>query len=253
MGPRCRVAPMLELDDVSFAYADGRPVLDGCPCRCPRARASPGRALRRREVDPARPGRGLLPAGRRSRPLGRTDVREMPRAALRARIGYVEQEVPVLAGTVRDRPVAHPARRRRPELWAVLADVGLTDVVRWPPRGLDVLVGDEGVSSCRAGASAPGHRPLVAAGPAGAAPARRARPRPSDARRVTLSAIPWRGSAPALRPLVAERLVQWRPTAIRSSCLLDAGRAGRPRHARGVVDILSALSASWLLPGAIVL
>ena len=69
----------------------------------------------------------------------------MPRAALRARLGYVEQESPVLAGTVRDNLLLTRPDATDPELWGVLADVGLTDVVRRSPRGLDVLVGDEGV------------------------------------------------------------------------------------------------------------
>ena len=70
----------------------------------------------------------------------------MPRAALRARLGYVEQEAPVLAGTIRDnllltRPGRHRpralggARRRRPHRRRPA-------VAR---AGLDVLVGDEGV------------------------------------------------------------------------------------------------------------
>ena len=33
---------------------------------------------------------------------GRVDVRDLPRDALRARIGYVEQSAPVLAGTLRE-------------------------------------------------------------------------------------------------------------------------------------------------------
>ncbi len=74
-----------------------------------------------------------------------TDVRELPRAALRAQLGYVEQEAPVLAGTVRDNLLLTRPDATDPDLWAVLADVGLTDVVRRSPRGLDVLVGDEGV------------------------------------------------------------------------------------------------------------
>jgi ATP-binding cassette subfamily B protein len=74
-----------------------------------------------------------------------TDLARWPRAALRAQIAYVEQEAPVLAGTVRDNLLLTRPDATDPELWAVLADVGLTEVVRRSPRGLDVLVGDEGV------------------------------------------------------------------------------------------------------------
>jgi ABC-type multidrug transport system fused ATPase/permease subunit len=72
-------------------------------------------------------------------------VRELPRAALRAGLGYVEQEAPVLAGTVRDNLLLAAPEAADTELWAVLADVGLTGVVQRSARGLDVPVGDDGV------------------------------------------------------------------------------------------------------------
>jgi ATP-binding cassette subfamily B protein len=74
-----------------------------------------------------------------------TDVRDLPRAGLRARLGYVEQEAPVLAGSFRDNLLLAAPHATDPELWAVLADVGLTGVVQRSPRGLDVPVGDDGV------------------------------------------------------------------------------------------------------------
>jgi ABC-type multidrug transport system fused ATPase/permease subunit len=73
------------------------------------------------------------------------DVRDLPRAAVRARLGYVEQEAPVLAGFVRDNLLLAAPGASDPELWAVLADVGLTTVVQRSARGLDVPVGDDGV------------------------------------------------------------------------------------------------------------
>jgi ABC-type multidrug transport system fused ATPase/permease subunit len=139
-------APLLELEDVSFAYADGRRVLDRVSLQVP---AGSRVAL----VGPSGAGKSTLLAlvegfypvdGGVVRWAG-TDVREMPRAGLRARLGYVEQEAPVLAGTVRDNLLLTRPDATDPELWAVLAEVGLTDVVRRSPRGLDVLVGDEGV------------------------------------------------------------------------------------------------------------
>lgn len=144
--PASGEAPLLELEDVSFAYADGRPVLDRVSLQVP---AGSRVAL----VGPSGAGKSTLLAlvegfypldGGAVRWAG-TDVREIPRAALRARLGYVEQEAPVLAGTVRDNLLLTRPDATDPELWAVLADVGLTDVVRRSPRGLDVLVGDEGV------------------------------------------------------------------------------------------------------------
>jgi ABC-type multidrug transport system fused ATPase/permease subunit len=139
-------APLLELDGVSFAYPDGTPVLDRVSLQVP---AGTRVAL----VGPSGAGKstvlalieGFYPVGSGVVRWAGTDVRELPRAALRARLGYVEQEAPVLAGTVRDNLLLTRPDATDPELWAVLADVGLTDVVRRSPRGLDVLVGDEGV------------------------------------------------------------------------------------------------------------
>lgn len=139
-------APLLELDDVSFAYPDGTAVLREVSFE---VRAGSRVAL----VGPSGAGKstvlalveGFYPVDSGTVRWAGTDVRELPRAALRARLGYVEQEAPVLAGTVRDNLLLTRPDATDPELWAVLADVGLTEVVRRSPRGLDVLVGDEGV------------------------------------------------------------------------------------------------------------
>jgi ATP-binding cassette subfamily B protein len=138
--------PLLELEDVQFGYPDGTPILRGVSLQVP---AGSRVAL----VGPSGAGKSTILAliegfypldGGVVRWAG-TDVRELPRAGLRARLGYVEQEAPVLAGTIRDNLLLTRPDATDPELWAVLADVGLTEVVRRSPRGLDVLVGDEGV------------------------------------------------------------------------------------------------------------
>jgi ABC-type multidrug transport system fused ATPase/permease subunit len=145
-GSPADTTPLLELEDVSFGYPDGTPVLHGVSLQ---VRAGSRVAL----VGPSGAGKstiltlieGFYPLDAGIVRWAGTDVRELPRAALRARLGYVEQEAPVLAGSVRDNLLLTRPDATDPELWAVLADVGLTDVVRRSPRGLDVLVGDEGV------------------------------------------------------------------------------------------------------------
>jgi ABC-type multidrug transport system fused ATPase/permease subunit len=138
--------PLLELDDVSFRYPDGPEVLRGVSLSVP---AGSRVAL----VGPSGAGKstvlalveGFYPLTGGAVRWAGTDVRDLPRAGLRARLGYVEQEAPVLAGSVRDNLLLAAPHATDPELWAVLADVGLTDVVQRSPRGLDVPVGDDGV------------------------------------------------------------------------------------------------------------
>ncbi|NEK60171.1 ABC transporter ATP-binding protein [Geodermatophilus sabuli] len=138
--------PLLELDGVTFAYPDGTEVLRDVSLTVP---AGSRVAL----VGPSGAGKstvlalveGFYPLTGGAIRWAGTDVRDLPRAALRARLGYVEQEAPVLAGSLRDNLLLAAPEASDPELWAVLADVGLTDVVQRSPRGLDVPVGDDGV------------------------------------------------------------------------------------------------------------
>ncbi len=138
--------PVLELDDVSFAHADGTEVLRGVSLSVPAGKRV---AL----VGPSGAGKstilalieGFYPVTSGAVRWAGVDVRDLPRAAVRARLGYVEQEAPVLAGSVRDNLLLAAPATSDPELWAVLADVGLTAVVQRSPRGLDVPVGDDGV------------------------------------------------------------------------------------------------------------
>jgi ABC-type multidrug transport system fused ATPase/permease subunit len=138
--------PLLALEDVRFGYPDGTEVLRGVSLTVP---VGSRVAL----VGPSGAGKstvlalieGFYPLSGGAIRWAGTDVRELPRAALRARLGYVEQEAPVLAGTVRDNLLLAAPSATETELWAVLADVGLTAVVQRSPRGLDVPVGDDGV------------------------------------------------------------------------------------------------------------
>jgi ABC-type multidrug transport system fused ATPase/permease subunit len=73
------------------------------------------------------------------------DVRDLPRDALRARLGYVEQEAPVLAGTLRDNLLLAAPGAAEERLLAVLDEVNLGVLVTRTPEGLDVQVGEGGV------------------------------------------------------------------------------------------------------------
>ncbi|MET9485314.1 ABC transporter ATP-binding protein [Nocardia sp. NPDC006630] len=65
---------------------------------------------------------------------------------VRARIGYVEQETPLLAGTVRDNVIYQYPDATDAEAWAALAAVGLDDTVRRMSGGLDEPVAHTSLS-----------------------------------------------------------------------------------------------------------
>jgi ATP-binding cassette subfamily B protein/ATP-binding cassette subfamily C protein len=73
------------------------------------------------------------------------DVRDQPREILRAQLGYVEQEAPVLAGTIRENLLLTTPDADDARLLAVLATVNLTEIVERAPDGLDAQVGEGGV------------------------------------------------------------------------------------------------------------
>ncbi|MEU4620175.1 ABC transporter ATP-binding protein [Actinoplanes sp. NPDC023801] len=144
-GTARRAAPVLEFRDVWFGYRPGRPVLRGVrftvPPRGQVALVGPSGAgkstifaLAERFYEPDR-GSVLL--------HGR-DARFTPYARYRASIGLVEQDCPLLAGTLRDNLLygAGPVTDR--ELRRVLAMTGLGSVVAAMPAGLDTPVGEHG-------------------------------------------------------------------------------------------------------------
>lgn len=59
---------------------------------------------------------------------------------VRARLGYVEQETPLLSGSVRDNLLFRHPEADEDELWAALRAVRLEDTVRALPEGLDTAV-----------------------------------------------------------------------------------------------------------------
>ena len=139
-------APLLELRDVDFTYADGRPVLAGVSF-------SVARGTRTALVGPSGAGKSTVlalverfydvTAG--SVRLGGTDVRALPRTQLRGVLGYVEQEAPALAGSLRDNLRLAAPDATDAQVRAVVDAVNLRELVERAPEGLDSEVGDGGV------------------------------------------------------------------------------------------------------------
>lgn len=72
-------------------------------------------------------------------------VSSISREALRAQIGYVEQDAPVLAGSIRENLLIGRPNATEAELYAVLAEVNLTEVLERDARGFDAEVGEKGI------------------------------------------------------------------------------------------------------------
>jgi ABC-type multidrug transport system fused ATPase/permease subunit len=137
--------PLIEFDGVTFSYRDSAPVLRDVTFS---VAAGTTTAI----VGPSGAGKSTLLAlvERFYEPdsgtirLEGADLQTIPKAVLRSQIGYVEQDAPVLAGTVRDNLVlASPGmvdRRCR----EVLASVNLLQRIDEHPDGLDAAVGDGG-------------------------------------------------------------------------------------------------------------
>jgi len=138
--------PLLELRDVEFSYADGPPVLRGVSLRVVRG-------TRTAIVGPSGAGKSTIlalverfyDATGGSVLLGGVDVRELPRTQLRGILGYVEQEAPVLAGSLRDNLLLAAPGAAVQELEQVVDAVNLRELVDRAPAGLDSEVGDGGV------------------------------------------------------------------------------------------------------------
>ncbi|UJH70368.1 ABC transporter ATP-binding protein [Ornithinimicrobium sp. INDO-MA30-4] len=74
-----------------------------------------------------------------------SQIRSILRSDLRAKIGYVEQDAPVLAGTIRDNLLLGAPDVDADRCREVLASVNLLARIEQHPDGLDAVVGDDGV------------------------------------------------------------------------------------------------------------
>jgi ABC-type multidrug transport system fused ATPase/permease subunit len=74
-----------------------------------------------------------------------TDIREWPLPALRAAIGYVEQDAPVLSGTLRENLTFGAPEATGEEVDDILRVTRLDDLVDRLPDGLETFVGHRGM------------------------------------------------------------------------------------------------------------
>jgi ABC-type multidrug transport system fused ATPase/permease subunit len=144
--PRPGTGPAVVFDGVSFGYPSGDRILHDVSFAVPYG-------TRTALVGPSGAGKSTLLAlierfyevdGGAVRVDG-IDVRELPRDALRRRLGYVEQEAPVLAGTLRDNLLLCVPDAGQERLLAALDEVNLAGLATRTPQGLDAQVGEGGV------------------------------------------------------------------------------------------------------------
>jgi ABC-type multidrug transport system fused ATPase/permease subunit len=146
--PAAAADPLVVFEDVSFAYRPDRPaVLHGVTFDVP------ARGLTA-IVGPSGAGKTTLfsllerfyePDAGAIRLAGQ-DLRDWPRAALRAQIGYVEQEAPVLAGTLRDNLLYAAPDAGEEALLEVVHEARLEELVSRLPDGLDTEIAARGTS-----------------------------------------------------------------------------------------------------------
>lgn len=140
----------VDFDGVSLGYEPGQTVLHGVDLHVP-AGSSLGIV--------GRTGSGKTSLGRLlvrfwdvsegAVRVGGVDVRDVPLADLRRRVGVVTQEVELFRATVRDNLTMFGTYAASDDrLRAVIADVGLDPWLRGLPRGLDTTIeGDAGLSA----------------------------------------------------------------------------------------------------------
>ncbi len=139
-------APAVAFEKVTFAYSGSEPVLRDVTFAVPYG-------TRTALVGPSGAGKSTLLAlverfyevASGTLRVGGVDIRDLPREMLRRQLGYVEQEAPVLAGTIRENLRLTVPTATDEKLLAVLDTVNLLDIVARTPLGLDAQVGEGGV------------------------------------------------------------------------------------------------------------
>ncbi|WP_203911890.1 ABC transporter ATP-binding protein [Rhizocola hellebori] len=136
----------IAFDKVTFGYGSAEPVLREVSFTVP---AGTRTAL----VGPSGAGKSTIlslmerfyEVGSGAVRVGGVDVRDIAHDELRSRLGYVEQESPVLAGTLRENLLLATPDATEQAMLGVLRAVNLEELVERTPLGLDAQVGEGGV------------------------------------------------------------------------------------------------------------
>ena len=139
-------AVAVAFDDVSFAYDPETPILRNVSFTVPTGKRI---AL----VGPSGSGKSTIlslierfyDVQSGTVRVGGHDIRALERAELRGAIGYVEQDAPVLAGTIRDNLTLGAPDATDDDCLRVLSEVNLTNIVDRTDKGLAAPVGEGGV------------------------------------------------------------------------------------------------------------
>ncbi|WP_211716015.1 ABC transporter ATP-binding protein [Nocardiopsis sp. MG754419] len=135
----------LEFDAVTFDYGDG-PVLNEVSFTVEKGTLT---AL----VGPSGAGKSTILAlverfydpDSGSIRVDSTDIGDLTHAQVREKFAYVEQEAPVMSGTIRENLLVAAPGATDARLLEVLEDVNLSEILQRTPDGLDAEVGDDGV------------------------------------------------------------------------------------------------------------
>ncbi|MCF3100055.1 ABC transporter ATP-binding protein [Streptomyces roseoverticillatus] len=139
--------PRVVLDGVTFSYADRIPVLEGASFTAPAGKVTA-------VIGPSGTGKTTVfsllqrfydvDGGRIL--LGDTDITSLSRAEVRRRIAYVEQDSPMLAGTIRENLLYAAPDATDEDIADVLRQTLLDRYVDGLPDGLDTNVGARGLA-----------------------------------------------------------------------------------------------------------